>query len=116
MPQAKNLQKSLAGTIKERSAKLVRAADYPHHITLDQLTQHLARLYAANGFDVGPQYRLAVRDHRQGLHGGAGQPNIDRRSLQSPKPGREFRAGEQLEPPRYILDAKRTAFSIVYTV
>ena len=69
MSQPENLQELSCGSVKERPAEFVGSACNSHQIPFDELSQHLARLHSAYGFDFRSQNRLAIGHDGQRLHG-----------------------------------------------
>ena len=90
MSESENLQELFGGSVEEWAAEFLRATDDPHQVALDELSKDLARLHAADGFDLRPQHRLSVGHHGQGFHGRGRQTDFRRCRVQPPQPGANF--------------------------
>ena len=113
MPQSENLQESLRRAIQQRPPQVVRAADDSHQVAIQQLPQNIAALHPANRFDLGPQHRLPIGDHRQALEGRRREPRVHRRPQQPPQPRTEHRPRQKLKAAGQFLDPKCTPPLIV---
>src|SRR6185436_9175128 len=111
--EAQRLQEERGRSIEQRPAH--RFAP-PYHLdepTFLQGSQHTASRHPPNVLDLRTADRLAIRDHRERLQGGAGQLGNSYRELSLFDRRSEGPPGENLVAPGQLDDLHRMAVEIV---